>query len=73
MLKTVNGFYKRSDNRTLNGTSNIYDNINQYATDVVHGYKNNKVLNLKICIVILLMMSLLINITPYTLLVKSMY
>ena len=55
ILFMLNLFYIRSDNRTLNNTSNISKNINQYTTDVVNNYKINKVPNLKICIICFLM------------------
>ena len=39
--------YKRSDNRTFNNTSNMYNNISQYTIYVVNICRINKVSNLK--------------------------
>ena len=42
-----NNLYKEQDNRTFNGTSNIYKHINQYSTDVFNSHKVNKTHNVK--------------------------
>ena len=65
--------YKLYDNITFNKTNNISKPINQYTTDAVNNYKDQQGCKSKqSCIIIVLMMLLLINIIPYTLMIIPM-
>ena len=71
MLKIIYIYiYKRSDNRTVNNTSNTYKHINQYSTDVFHNYKVKN--NVKKSYLTFLMMLLFISIIPLTLMILTM-
>ena len=70
-MTTLRIMCKKYDNRTFNNTGNITKHINQYTTDVVDTYKLNNVSNPKSRIIVLLVMLLLINVIPLTLMIHT--